>query len=152
VLLGLRPQQQWPPGRGAIPRPTEAGKPCGMDCTLSLRALRPHCRTAVNCPLPGLPGLRSSLGGEAASTWESSSVVLYVNNTAELVSSSWFVQCVHCILYSVYVVQCVRCTVCTLYSAYVVQCVRCTVRTLYSAYVVQCVRCTVCTLYVVYTV
>ena len=59
---------------------------------------------AVNCPLSGPPGLRSSLGGEAASMWESSLAVLCVHNTAELVSSSWFVQCVHCTLYSVYTV------------------------------------------------
>ena len=31
---------------------------------------------AVNCPLSGPPGLRSSLGGEAVSTWESSLAVL----------------------------------------------------------------------------
>jgi|SouAtlMetagenome_1021521.scaffolds.fasta_scaffold56710_1 hypothetical protein len=41
---------------------------------------------------------------EIASTWESSLAVLCVHNRAELVSSGWFVQCVHCTLYSVYTV------------------------------------------------
>jgi hypothetical protein len=82
---------------------------------------------AVNCPLPGPPGLRSNLGGEPVSTRGSSLAVLCVqcedsrvlkyehntaelvsarggslavlcvHNTAELVSSSLFIQCVHCI-------------------------------------------------------
>jgi hypothetical protein len=51
----------------------------------------------VNCPLPGPPGLRSSLGGEAASTWESSLAVLYVYTT----QLNWFPAVD---LYSVYTV------------------------------------------------
>ena len=55
---------------------------------------------------------RSSLGGEAASTWESSLAVLCVYT----IQQNWFpvvglysVYIVHCTLYSVYIVQCVRC-------------------------------------------
>jgi hypothetical protein len=52
----------------------------------------------VNCPLPGPPGLMSSLGGEAASTWESSLAVLFVYT----IQLKWFPAVV---LYSAYIVQ-----------------------------------------------
>ena len=51
----------------------------------------------VNCPLSGPPGLSSNLGGEAVSARGSSLAVLCEHNTAELVSSSLFIQCVHSI-------------------------------------------------------
>ena len=105
MLLGLRPQQHWPslggvPSLGQ-PRPGNPVEGNGRHTRVKAPSHR-VAGLAVNCPLPGLPGLRSSLGGEAASTWENSLAVLCVHNRAELVSSSWFVQCVHC-------------TVCTLY-------------------------------------
>ena len=54
------------PGRSAFPRPTKAGKPCGGEWKHT-RVKAPSHRVAglaVNCPLPGPPGLRSSLGGD----------------------------------------------------------------------------------------
>jgi hypothetical protein len=59
-----------------------------MGLTLALRGLfTPLKGMGVNCPLSGPPGLRYSLGGEAASTGEQfSCTVLYC--TAELVPSS----------------------------------------------------------------
>ena len=79
------------PGRGCFPRPAKAGKPWKQGNGSNTRLKGPSHRVAglaVNCPLSGPPGLRSSLGGEAASMWESSLAVLCVHNTAELVSSS----------------------------------------------------------------
>jgi hypothetical protein len=68
---------------------------------------------AVNCPLPGPPGLRSSLGGEAASTWESSLAVLYVY--------AIHLNCFPAVgLYSVYIVYY---AVCTLYIVRFVHCI-----------------------------
>ena len=56
---------------------------------------------------------RSSPGGEADSTWESSLAVLYVYT----IQLNWFPAVG---LYSVYIVHCTVCTLCTLYSVYTV--------------------------------
>jgi hypothetical protein len=98
-IAGLWPKQHW---RGVhFLGPPRPGNP------VHTRLMGPSHRVvgrAMNYSLPGQPGLRSSLGGEAASIWESSLAVLFSLNTAELVSSHWFVQCVHFTLYSVYTV------------------------------------------------
>jgi hypothetical protein len=98
VLLGLKPQQHWPSLGGVPslghPRPGHPVEGNGRHTQLMGLSHRVVGR-AVNCPL----GLRSSLGGEAASTWETSLAVLCVHNMAELVSSSRFVHCTVCTLY-----------------------------------------------------
>ena len=105
MLLGLRLQQHWPSLGGVPsldqPRPGNPVEGNGRHTRVKAPSHRGVAGLAVNCPLPGPPGLRSRLGGEAASTGESSLAVLCVHNMAELVSSSRFV---HCTLYSVYTV------------------------------------------------
>jgi hypothetical protein len=67
VLLGLRPQKHWPPMGGVQslgpPRPGNPVEGNGLHTQLKGLSHRVVGR-AVNCLLPGPPGLRSSLGGD----------------------------------------------------------------------------------------
>ena len=109
--------EPWPhPGKGTLPMPDQAGKLSQERNGGYTRPKGPFHRVAglaVNCPPLGPPVAQAQPRGRTASTWESSSAVLCVHNTAGLVSSSGctlyslynlhtLYQCIHCTLYSVY--------------------------------------------------
>jgi hypothetical protein len=77
------------------PRPGNPVEGNGRDTRLKGLSHR-IAGLVVNCPLPGPPGLRSSLGGEAASNLpRGGAVCLYsAHCTNKLVSSRLFVQCI----------------------------------------------------------
>ena len=108
------------PGRGCFPRPSKAGKPWqqGNGSNTRLKGLSHRIAgLAVNCPLRVRRWLRPSPGGDCFHVGEQLGCTVCVHSTAELVSISWFVQCVHCTV----------CTVCTLYNiVYIVHCTVCT--------------------------
>ena len=83
--------------------PPRLGNPVeGNGCHTRLKGLSHRVvGRAVNCPLPGPPGLRSSMGGDCFHVGEQFSV--YCVYTIEL---NWFPAVG---LYSVYIVQCVQC-------------------------------------------
>ena len=103
--------EPWPhPGKGTLPMPDQAGKLSlerNVGYTQPKGPFHPAEGQGVNCPLPGPMG-SGPAWKEKLYQGKQCSCTVCVHNTAELVSSSLFVQfctCVHvymCTVYTLY--------------------------------------------------